>query len=174
MTDHDDYELIPVPRNRLFVLLDGTFVVQWEEHRVQDLLDGRYRPYSTADYGSEINNWELEQLRKAGIIAAYDDALVQVCASPSLTTEMPSRAYYLHTTLAKSLYPDVVTAIAAQGLEHRFSVRVQDQFVVIRGKNGVPFKSFDEAEKARETLLQTPGDVLAETVVAFVEIVPTS
>ena len=63
MMNYNDNEAIPVPRTRIFVLDDGTFVVQWEEKRVQALVNGRYYPYDGQRFGNAISDWELNQFK---------------------------------------------------------------------------------------------------------------
>ena len=78
MHEYDENASIPIPRHRVFVLHDGTFVVQWEENLVQVLLSGRYLNYNREQFGNPITNWELNQLRQAGLIAHYDDDFVHL------------------------------------------------------------------------------------------------
>ncbi len=164
-------ETIPVPRNRVFVLEDGTFVVQWEENRVQDLLLGKYRPYSDEISGSPISDYELTQLKNKGIVDRYDEDLIHLCATPNIIGQFSPRAYYLNTALAKTEKAVIENRLAECDLLTRFSVRTQDRFVIIRGPNGMAFPGFEEAERARELLVQQDAALFGETVVAFVEII---
>lgn len=168
MTNYEDFELIPVPRRRIFVMKDGTFVVQWEERRVQALLDGRYLAYEPHQFGNAITDYELNQLRNSGVVEGYDDELVYLF--PRLTNERPAqRAYYVNTTLTKSHMQDVARALQDAALNRRFSVRVQGLFVIVRGAAGMAFATFDAAEQARLALVEAAPALLGDSVVAFVE-----
>jgi hypothetical protein len=161
---------IPIPRNRVFVLIDGTFVVQWEDHQVQNLLNGKYRSFTEDYFGSEITDYELNQLKNAGVVERYDSELVYVYASPDIAPRTPGRSYYLNTTRPKDELEDIQAALVAEHLLDRFSVRLRDDFVVIWSQNGVAFRRFDDAEKARELLAKRMPELFKETVVAFIEI----
>lgn len=165
-----DQEKIPVPRNRIFVLSDGMFVVQWEENRVQDLLSGRYYPYSDTHFGNAITDYELGQLHNSGIVEDFDEELVYLSHTVNTSPHAPLRTYYLNTTLPKKQMAQVRQALDSMNMLGRFSVRVQEIFVIIRGPSGVAFNNFDDAERAREILVEQIPELLADTVVAFVEI----
>ncbi|GAB5490032.1 MAG: hypothetical protein Phog2KO_02470 [Phototrophicaceae bacterium] len=167
-------ENIPIPRKRLFVLTDGRFVIQWEENRVQDLLSGRYTSFVDEDYGNAITDYELNQLKNSGIVADYDEHLIYLQPDISTTATTSGRTYYLNTTLPKSEVEIVKNILATDALAEHFSVRVQEIFVIIRGPSGTAFQNFDDAERAREILIDHNPDILGGTVVAFVEINPMS
>jgi hypothetical protein len=172
MTNYNDQETIPVPRNRIFVLSDGTFVVQWEVNRVQALVNGRYYPYDPDLYGNAITDWELNQLQNSGVVDSYDDELVYLSPLPTIAAQIPTRSFYLNTTLHKSKMDEVQAVLSSENLADKFSVRVQGIFTIVRGQNGRAFVTFDEAERAREILLEHGQELLADTVVAFVEVNP--
>lgn len=163
-------ETIPVPRKRVFVLRDGAFVVQWEPHRVQSLLTGRYYPYSESDFETDITDYELNQLKNSAIVHRYDDKLVYLTAQPNMVSQTPDRAFYLNTTLKKAHYNDVEAALRDHELLEQFSVRIHDIFVIIRGMSGRAFTTFDDAERSRELLISKVPELLDKTVVAFVEV----
>lgn len=167
MTHPHPEETISVPRNRIFVLLNGAFVVQWEENRVQNLLTGRYQTYDSSEFGNAITDYELNQLLKSGIVDDYDTELVYLHAT--VTPTQPTRTYYLNTKLHKSNKDKVEAALREIGATDRLSVRIQGIFVIIRGKTGLAFPTFDAAEKAREWLVNEVPELLDQTAVAFVE-----
>lgn len=170
MTHYQDGDSIFVPRNRLFVLKDGRFVIHWEKNRVQDLLSGRYLPFTEEDFGNAITDYELNQLQNSGIVARYDADNIYL--QPEVRQfHGAGRTYYLNTTLHKSNVDDVTTALASNQHTSNFSVRVQGIFVIIRGPSGMAFRSFDQAERTREILIENLPDLLGNTVVAFVEII---
>lgn len=167
-------ENIPIPRKRLFVLTDGRFVIQWEENRVQDLLSGRYSSYSDDDFGNAITDYELNQLKNSDIVADYDEHLIYLQPDISTSVTTSGRTYYLNTTLLKSDVAKVKNILSTNNFAEYFSVRVQEIFVIIRGAAGTAFQNFDEAERAREMLIEHHPEILGNTVVAFVEINPMS
>jgi hypothetical protein len=147
--------------------------VQWEENLVQVLLTGRYLQYNDEEFGNPITNWELNQLKQAGLIAHYDDDFVHLQQQTDASTPSDQRSYYLNTTLPRDQVKRVEEALASTHLNERFSVRMHERYIIIRAENGIAFDSFDAAENAREMLLTYAPEVFAETVVAFVEIVTT-
>jgi hypothetical protein len=159
---------VPIPRNRIFVLIDGTFAVQWAENQVQDLLSGKYSDFSREQFGSEITDYEINQLVITGLVEKYDNELVYLSATPHITP-MPKRSYYLNTVLSDSDLNNVQTTLDDLDLIEHFTARVRDNFVVIWGRNGLPFRRFDDAEKARELLAVKAPGLFGATVVAFIE-----
>lgn len=171
MNNYHEEETVPVPRKRIFVLKDGRFVIQWEENRVQDLLLGRYSAYSESDFESAITDYELNQLKNSGVVADYDESLVYL--QPDVNTDVSNagRTYYLNTTIPKSRVKEVTGMIeSVPEIADEFSVRIKEIFVIIRGRSGIAYQNFDDAERAREVLIETFPDLLADTVVAFVDV----
>jgi hypothetical protein len=78
---------IPVSRSLVFVVKSGDVVVDWGDGRVQDVLQGEFRPYDEADFGRPASDADLEQLRKNGRIEAYDAYMVYIRTLP----EAPSK-----------------------------------------------------------------------------------
>ena len=165
---HHEHDNVPVPRNRIFALNDGTFVVQWEENRVQGLLTGRYYPYTYEDFGNAITNYELNQLQKSNVVNSYDSELVYLSSQMKVTP--PTRTYYLNTVLPKSQILQIEAALQEAELSDQFTVRMQEGFVIVRLRTGKSFATFDEAERAREILIQKVPDLFSKTAVAFVEV----
>ncbi len=166
-----------VNRHRIFVLLDGAFVVRWQENRVQELQTGHYRTYAKRDYGAPITDYELRQLLDAGIVESFDDEQVWLCPLPqhyevrftTMWEQMRFRAYYLNTTLPGNRLADVKTALTEHQLDDDFLPRLRDDFVVLWGRNGVSFYRFDEVEAARGILITAAPQLFSHSVVAFVE-----
>lgn len=172
-TEND--ELTVIPRARLFVLLDGTFVVRWSENRVQELESGQYRNYTRRDFGAPITDYELSQLKVAGIVASYDREMVHLHPLPerselSDTWEQKRvRSYYLNTTLPGTLLQDVIDLLEDLELAGSFQARVRDDFVVLWASKGLSFPKFDDVEKARHLLASAAPEAFENTVVAFIE-----
>jgi hypothetical protein len=55
-----------VARQQVFTLSDGSFVVQWDEKNVQELLTGQYRPYDHKKILVTVTDYELNRLQLAG------------------------------------------------------------------------------------------------------------
>lgn len=161
------------------MLANGTFVVQWEESRVQDLLSGKYLEYEhTADFGHAITDYELKQLRAAGRVEHFNRTYVWLYPLPEagrfgqrreLGRGNRIRAYYLSTSFGKSRIENIQSRINELKLDDPFSVRVRDNAVVILGKNGIPFRTPADAEHAQTLLGERAPDLLSDLVVAFIE-----
>lgn len=175
--DSVNSEVVAIPRNQLFVLVDGTFVVRWGEKSVQELETGRYLTYERKDFGASITDYELQQLSDAGLVVQYDREQVVLCLlpesyNPAWITPWEAnrtRSYYLNTALPESLLGDVVDLLDDLGVRTSFDVRTRHQFVVLWNEKGISFPKFDDAEKARLLLASKAPDAFANTVVAFVE-----
>lgn len=173
----EDYHLIP--RTRLFVLIDGTFVVRWSENRVQELQTGHYRVFDRrGDFGAPITDYELKQLKTAGLVEDYDREWVKLSPLPenrmdgedqTAWEKSRSRSYYLNTTLPGALLQDVADLLEDLGLAETFQPRVRDDFVVLWGSRGLAFHKFDDVEKARNLLASKSPEAFENTVVAFIE-----
>ncbi|MBC8171381.1 MAG: hypothetical protein H7X77_06900 [Anaerolineae bacterium] len=165
-----------VPRSRIFVLLDGAFVVKWNENRVQSLLTGLYRNYERRDFGAPITDFELNQLKQAGIVENFDKEYVWLSPSPERSRyyqmnaqQRRIRSYYLNTTLAGAQMSEVESSLMRLGVDDELDVRVRDDFVVIWGAHGRGFSNFDTAEEARTFLISQQPELFTSTVIAFIE-----
>ncbi len=74
MTQH--YTGFPVPRHTVIALKDGTFAVQWDDKRVQDLLTGEYLPFDRKQISHTITDPELDRLISAGSVEHYNQQFV--------------------------------------------------------------------------------------------------
>lgn len=175
--ENESYDV--VQRSRVFVLIDGTFVVRWSENRVQELQTGYYRSYNRReDFGAPITDYELNQLKAAGLVDDFDREWVRLSMASEQRLDVDdktaweksrSRSYYLNTTLPGILLQDVADLLEDLGLADRFQPRVRDDFVVLWGSKGVSFHKFDDVEKARNLLASRSPEAFENTVVAFVE-----
>lgn len=173
-TDNDQEAAIP--RSRVFVLLDGTFVVRWSENRVQELETGHYRNYHKREFGAPITDYELNQLKDFGLVDEFDKETVTLCPLPERSNVLIStweqnrtRSYYLNTTLPGTFLQDVERLLASLGLDEEFQARVRDDFVVLWGRKGISFQKFDDVERARLMLLKKAPEAFRNMVVAFIE-----
>lgn len=168
----------PVPRRTVFILADGSFVVQWDEHRVQDLLSGFYRPYDDKDFGHIITEYELNQLQAAGRVEHYNDQYVWLYALPEQGRfpndreyHAPSRvrSYYLNTTLPENYLTEVEDSLRKLELDGDFLARVRGSLIAVLGKNGAPFRQLKDAERAQKLLIVRAPELFEHTAIAFVE-----
>ncbi len=168
----------PVPRHTVFILADGSFVVHWDTNRVQDLLSGYYRKYDDKDFGHTITDYELNQLKAAGLVEHYNNQFVWLFALPEqgrfpLEREYqgPSRvrSYYLNTTLPEPRLADVEAVLRSQNLDNDFLARVRGSLIAILGKNGAPFRQLKDAERAQKLLVNRAPDLFQNAAIAFVE-----
>ncbi len=169
----------PVSRYQVFTLADGNFVVQWEASSVQELLSGRYRPYEhMKDFGHPITDYELNQLIAAGRIEHFDRNTVWLYALPetgrfgnirTLDRGDRIRVYYLSSNLPKSALAEAQTRLVELGLANDFLARSRNNMVVLLGKNGMPFRHLQDAEKAQRLLESRVADIFHDLAIAFVE-----
>lgn len=169
----------PVPRHTVFILADGSFVVQWDEGRVQELLSGRYRRYEDDSFGHAITSYELNQLKAAGCVEHYDERYVWLYALPETnrleqeirtrTSGNRIRTYYLNTTLPRERLREVQAALTTLGLDRDYLARERGDLIAILGKNGAPFRHLKDAERAHKHLVARAADLLQHTAIAFIE-----
>jgi len=165
---HDSSDIM-IPLDRIYVINEQDFVIDWGEQRVESLTDGRYFPAPAISSRHEISQYELDQLARAGYINGYDDHFVFLDVHAVTLGQHQQRQYYLHTRLTKDRRADVEAWLQTAQLDHEHAVRVQSNFVIIRGKNGLGFPTLDAATTAQMQLVEQVPQ-LATTVVAFVEV----
>jgi hypothetical protein len=73
---------VPIDRQLIFVLQDGTAVLDWGNDLVQDLLSGDFIHTMKGDYSYPIRDDELEILRRAGRVESYDSRQVRIFSLP--------------------------------------------------------------------------------------------
>lgn len=169
----------PVPRYSVFILSDGSFVVQWDEQRVQELLSGHYRDYEDHDFGYAITDYELNQLQAAGRVEHYNHQHIWLYALPERDRQQLNdyqdslrqrvRSYYLNTTLPASRLPDVEAMLDELGLADEFLARVRGDLIAVLGKNGAAFQQLNDAERAQKQLVARASTLFEHTAIAFVE-----
>jgi hypothetical protein len=163
-------------RSRIFVLLDGSFVVRWNEKEVQDLLTGKHRNYERRDYGAAITDFELEQLKQVGIVDQYDREQVWLSPLPlrreyyhQNAQKRRVRSYYINTTHPQADLEMIDSQLLRLGVEEELQARIRDEFVVIWSKKGQGFSSFDASEEMRLFLVTHAPNVFANCVIGFIE-----
>lgn len=168
-----------VARHLVFTLADGSFVVQWEEKQVQELLTGRYRAYNhLSDFGHPITDYELKQLKAAGRVEHHTQSYVWLYSLPekgrfgqikTLGRGDRIRVYYLSSTLPKTQLASVQSLLVNLGLTEDFLARSRNGLIVVLGRNGLPFRHLKDAEKAQKILETKAPDVFINLAVAFIE-----
>jgi CheY-like chemotaxis protein len=167
-----------VPRHFVFILADGSFVVQWDENRVQDLLTGKVLPFSRENFGHLITDYELNQLKSAGRVEHFTRSYVWLFALPEQGrySVQPKplernriRNYYLSTPLPESQYEAIGALLEQAGLSQDFTPRIRDGLIVILGKDGVLFGQLEAAEQSQRQLASKVPEFFKDAVVAFVE-----
>lgn len=163
-----------VSRQQVFTLVDGTFVVQWERRRVQELLTGAYRTFDyNADFGHPISSYELAQLQVAGLVIEHDEwyvclrTLVQPMGGGGNAPRL--RLYYLNTTLSAAVLDYIQELLAKLGAGQLLMARERDGFVIILGKDGRAFRNLDEMEQAQKWLQQKAPRILNQLTPGFIE-----
>lgn len=168
-----------VPRYQVFTLADGTFVVQWEDKRVQELLTGQYREFDyNSDFGHAITNYELAQLRTSGRVEYFNRHYVWLYALPEagrfgqrrvLGRGDRVRAYYLITSFDKTQLSNVKSLLNTLELDEEFVARSRDNSVVLLSKNGLPFRTLQDAERAQSLILKHASTIFENLAIAFIE-----
>jgi hypothetical protein len=163
-------------RSKIFVLLDGSFVVRWNEKEVQDLLTGKHRSYERRDYGAAITDFELEQLKQVGIVESYDREQVWLSPLPlrreyyqQNAQKRRVRSYYINTTRHHEDLDSIDAQLLKLGVEDELQARTRDEFVVIWWKKGQGFPSFDASEEMRLFLATQVPEIFANSVIGFIE-----
>jgi hypothetical protein len=75
-----------INRNLIFILEDGSPILDWDDGLGIDLLKGEFIKYEEKRYSHVIQDDELEYLKKAGLIISYDSQQVVITYLP----EMPA------------------------------------------------------------------------------------
>lgn len=73
---------IPVPRDLMFVLTTGEFVLDLGDARVQDVQTGEFLEFREPDYGRAILDGDLETLKNNGVVTSYDPRTVYLRPLP--------------------------------------------------------------------------------------------
>lgn len=169
-----------VPRQQVFVFADGTYVVQWDDHRVQELLSGIYREYEVRrDFGHMITDYELKQLKAAGRVEHYNSKYVWLFPLPEVgrygtrkTMDRGNRlrAYYLTTSLPSERMVDVKEALTQDNFDKTYQVGSRSGYVVVLDKSGMPFRSLEDVENVREKLQKYKLGRLTGLGIGFLEV----
>lgn len=170
----------PIARYQIFTLADGSYVVQWDDKRVQELLTGKYRDFdSRRDFGHGITEYELKQLKAAGRVEHYNRDYVWLYALPEtarfgVRKEMGRgdriRAYYLSTTMPKSQLENVQTVLQKLDIAPQIHLITRHNLIIVMAQNGTHFHSLEEVEKVQARLKAEAEGLLSDLTIAYDEI----
>lgn len=73
---------VPVEKQNVYVMQDGTFVVDWGDGQAQDLMTGEFLRVSESDFSHVIYDPELEILIRRGRVVEYDSHQVYLAPLP--------------------------------------------------------------------------------------------
>lgn len=142
-----------IARSRMFTLEDGTWVVQRGIDRVQELLSGKERSFSSMDITFEITDPELDILQARGIVEQYDDFFVWLTSiladTVDSTTPELINYYYVQTDLGPEHVGFVQSKLEAIGLSDRYTATKRFEQVVVMRLNEEPFTRLSHAEDAQ-------------------------
>jgi CheY-like chemotaxis protein len=169
-----------VPRQFLFVMANGAFVVQLSESRVQDLLSGQFHPLDDHNFGHAITDYELAQLKSAGVVEDFNRAYVWLYRlpephqyNPHIKTQERTpnriRTYYINTMLPGSQLHIVQALLKAVGLSDDITPEDQGDQIVISGRNGIAFSHLTDAEDIQKQLVVKAHNLFGSSTVAFKE-----
>ncbi|MBC8100814.1 MAG: response regulator [Armatimonadetes bacterium] len=170
----------PIARYQVFTLADGSYVVQWDDKRVQELLTGKYRDFEPKqDFGHPLSEWELNQLKAAGRVEHFNRDFVWLLALPEagrfgVRKEMGRgdriRAYYLSTLLPKSQLANIQQLLTQLALADTLTVVPRQQLLAVMDAHGAHFRDAQTAEAAQAALLHHAPDLFAGVAIGIDEI----
>lgn len=79
---------VEVPKQYMYVLKDGRFVVDWGDGQVQDVMTGEFIAFKEADIGHPLMDKELDILITRGRVANYDSRHVYLLPLPEGKRQM--------------------------------------------------------------------------------------
>ncbi len=149
---------ITVPRSNVFTLEDGAWVVQRGVDRVQDLISGQARRFSSMDTSFEITDLELDLLKAQGIISQYDNFFVWlgedlINFSQGDDTFGTMTVYSVVTDLSLDALADIQNYLGTAGLSDRYVAVERFGQIVVLGAYEEPFLRLSNAENAQTLLL---------------------
>lgn len=73
---------VPISRQWVYILKNGTMVFDWGDGLAQDLLSGDFLQFDRGDISHTIQDDELELLKRAARVERYDQERVYVYFMP--------------------------------------------------------------------------------------------
>lgn len=78
----------PINRQWIYMLTNGSPVIDWGDGKVQDMYTGDFMPFEERDYSHGITDRELDVLKNAGRVASYDTKNVFINSLPEPPRDM--------------------------------------------------------------------------------------
>jgi hypothetical protein len=78
---------IAINRQWIYVLRNGSIVLDWGDGRAVDLMGGEFIPYEPGQFSHPVQDDELETLKHMGRVSGYDKSQVYLTSMP----ELPAR-----------------------------------------------------------------------------------
>lgn len=148
-------------RHLVFVLEDGTPVVQRGANLVEVLETRELRVFNSFDHHHNITDEELKALQQARLVAHFDDVSVWLPAEESQSLDLgKARYYFLNTRLSSAYLKVVQSLLETSDLRLHYSTRTFRDTVVIMGNGDEPFSSLNDAEAALTLLKKALGKQL--------------
>lgn len=160
-----------VPRHSLVVLSDGSFAVRWDGDSFQDLLTGtKLKPMQDVN-SQPVSEFELEQLKLADVIEAYDDSVVWLQHLPE-AGQADGGAAELKLAQGQHLFPELlissqIDSAALKGKLGIIACRDENERQAIMGVLDALQMSVTSVSTAQETLNlieEEPFDLLVMDV----------
>ncbi|MBI3359896.1 MAG: hypothetical protein HY023_02170 [Chloroflexi bacterium] len=73
---------IPIEKQSVYAMKDGSFVVDWGDGQAQDLMTGEFLRASEADFSHVVYDRELDILIRRGRVIEYDSHQVFLAPLP--------------------------------------------------------------------------------------------
>jgi two-component system, chemotaxis family, chemotaxis protein CheY len=177
------YNGTAVPRHFVFVTANGSVVVQLSDNRGQDLYTGQYVELSGNAPGGPAADAELERLKVAGRVEAYNSSYVWVTGLPerhqydSHVSEAESsgkrrRVYYLDTTFPAFEQQNFDQLLLDNDLQGHYTTDIRNDRVIIRRTEALYFEQFDDAAAAQDYLQGLFPDIFGSATVGFTTVDP--
>lgn len=78
----------PIIRQWIYMMNDGSPVIDWGDGKVQDMYTGDFMPFEERNYSHGITDSELDVLKNAGRVSSYDSLNVFVNSLPEPPRDM--------------------------------------------------------------------------------------
>lgn len=145
-----------VARRSVVVLSDGSFAVRWDDDSLQDLLTGAKRKLVHEVVSQPVSEFELEQLKLADVIEAYDDSVVWLQHLPE-AGQADAGAAELKLEQGQHLFPELLISsqVDAKALKGKLGIvacRDESERQAIMGVLDALQMSVTSVSTAQETL----------------------
>lgn len=78
---------VAINRQWIYVLRNGSIVLDWGDGRAVDLIRSEFIPYEPAHFSHPVQDDELETLKRMGLVSSYDAQQAFLTYMP----ELPAR-----------------------------------------------------------------------------------